>query len=1182
MFGKKLFKSLLSLTLSVVLLLPILLSPIQAQADSPADGLSLDGRTPLSVSGYTKENNGIKLDLGKKYVGYIRLLSSTMSKVSILKKGDDEYNSPGIAKKDWSAPDFTISEQADTYVLSTDKLDIYIHKKPFGVKYTDKQGTVINEDYLDRSSGYDNDGKPYVYKKLTVGNRESFYGFGEQARGLNKYGEKMTLWNTDAYGYDNNTDSLYTSIPFFIGLKDQKAYGIFFDNTYKSHFDMAKESGDYYYFYADGGKLTYYFIYGPKVQDVLASYTELTGKMNKPPLWSLGFQQSKYGYTPEQLLEVAKTYREKKIPLDTMVFDINYMNGYRVFTWDNQYKDALKALKAQGFRTVTIVDPGVKAENGYSIYQDGTNKGYWAKNPDGTAFHGTVWAGDSVFPDFSRAEVRDWWGENQGTLLSEGVDGIWNDMNEPSIFNGPGGTTPLDVQFGNQTAAEFHNVYAHEENHAAYDGYLKLKPNQRPFILTRDMYAGTQRYAAIWTGDNQSDWEHLAMTIPMNANLGLSGQPFVGNDIGGFAGPRATPELFARWIEIGSLVPFSRNHYSIDKQDQEPWQFGKQVENISRKYVSLRYQLMPYLYNAFIKASETGAPVQQPLVYQFQNDPNTYNINDQYMFGDNLMIAPIVSEGKTSRKIYLPKGTDWIDYWSGKSYNGGQTLTYKADLSTMPIFIKDNVIIPTREVQQSTEEKPLTNLILDSYLSSEAENTFYEDDGESFNYEKGAYNTTQFELKKKGNTLTFDQKQTKQGYDSKIAAYTLKLHGANAPHAIVSAGNHYKAADHLDGLGERTYYFDADANTLYVKVPVADQKVHITYASSVKEATDAVSKAETSKVQSDVDVAQALVDLLNDATVQTELNGRLNIVRQAIHTAKAEQAATDAVKKAESSKTQQDVDAARVLVQKLNNETVKNDLNCRLDAVQKAIGAVDAERTATDAVVKAEKSKAQSDVDAARDLIDPLTNARVKKELEKRLARVQKKIDKAAKQEVAVAVRAVAKAEKTEKQQDVDAARRLVNLLPANSLKAELLWHLSQVQKRIDRKAAHFVGYLTKKQAVRVRPSAHARKVKMLPAGASVNVLKAGKWIKISYKGATRYVQGKAVKKAAFTGKLKNKEAFRSASSTKAHVIKRLKKNTKVIVLAKQGQWYQAVYKGKLGYIRNHAVVKMHRSANHD
>lgn len=791
----------------------------------------------LAVQSVEALNNGVKLNLGD-YEGYIRLFAQDIAKISVVKKGEDEFFSPGIAKKDWQTPSFKANETNDKYVLSTDEITVEIRKSPFGVKFLDKQGNVINEDG-DQGTGYEN-GKPFVFKKTDKS--ENFYGFGEQTGGLNKRGKSLGMWNTDNYSYPTDSKYVYTTIPFFLGLKDKKAYGIFFDNTYRSYYEMASESDDYYYFYANGGKLTYYFIYGPQTSDVINKYTELTGKMEAPPLWSLGFHQSKWGYSPEELVNVAQTYRDKQIPLDTMHFDIDYMDGYRVFTWNPKYEEALKTLKSKGFHAIAINDPAVKQDENYSIYQEGTQRNFWVKNPDGSNYIGAVWPGPAAFPNFLKKDVRNWWADHLGSLLNKGVDGVWNDMNEPAVFDGPNHTMPLDNVFEGDNGekilhTEAHNLYGHEEAEATFNGFVKNKPNARPFVLTRDMYAGTQRYAAVWTGDNVSSWEHLAMTIPMNSNIGLSGQPFVGNDIGGFAKPNPellTPELFARWIEVGAFVPFSRDHYDSTAKSgiagQEPWQFGKQVEDISRKYISKRYELLPYLYNQFKKSTENGQPVQQPLVYQFQDDPNTYNIEDQFMFGDSLLIAPVVKQGQNSRQVYLPAGVKWVDYWTGKEFDGNQTITVNADLGSLPIFVKQNSIIPSREVQQSTDEKKLENLILDTYLENKATYHFYEDDAATLDYKKGEYNVTNFEINKNGNTIQFSQQKEVQNYQSDIRSYTLKLHDADQPSKVQAGPSKYEAAGSLDELNgkERAYYFDGQSKTLYVKVPVGEkQKVEI-------------------------------------------------------------------------------------------------------------------------------------------------------------------------------------------------------------------------------------------------------------------------------------------------------------------------------------------------------------------
>lgn len=804
----------------------------QPEPDTPLNKENLD--QPLTVESVERLEDGVKLNLGK-YDGYIRLFSEDMAKVSVVGDGEEEFYSRGIAKKEWKEPKFKSRETADEYLLTTDEITVSIRKSPFGVKFLDKQGNVINEDAA-QGSGYEN-GKPYVFKKTVPG--ENFYGFGEQSGGLNKRGKSIGLWNTDAYAYNKDTKYLYTAIPFFLGLKDKKAYGIFFDNTYRSYFEMASESDDYYYFYANGGELTYYFIYGPQIKDVIDTYTDLTGKIEMPPLWSLGFQQSKWGYTPEQLVSVAETYRAKNIPLDTINFDIDYMDGYRVFTWNPAYEQALKTLKEKGFRAVAINDPAVKLDENYSVYNEGTARDLWAKKADGSTYVGTVWPGPSVFPNFNKQETRTWWAENLKTLFDKGIDGIWNDMNEPAVFDGPFKTMPLDNIFEGDNGdtklhTEYHNLYGHDEAEATFNAFALNKPNTRPFVLTRDMYAGTQRYAALWTGDNVSNWEHLQMSIPMNANVGLSGVPFVGNDIGGFAKPSAdqfpTPELFARWIEVGAFLPFARDHYDNSSKSglasgQEPWEFGPEVEEISRKYISLRYELLPYLYNQFKQSSDSGEPVQEPLVYQFQEDPNTYNLEDQFMFGDSLMLAPVVQQGQTSRQVYLPAGVKWVDFWTGQVYDGNRTITVNADLGTLPIFVKQESIIPTREVQQKTDEKPLENLILDTFLEEEAELSFYEDDGATLDYKRGEYNVTEFEIEKKGNRIAFRQDKKAQSFDSFIRSYTLKLRNAEEPKKVQAGRNKYEQAGSMEALNqqERGFYLDAAADVLYVKIPVDER-----------------------------------------------------------------------------------------------------------------------------------------------------------------------------------------------------------------------------------------------------------------------------------------------------------------------------------------------------------------------
>lgn len=800
----------------------------QPEPDTPLDKSKLEH---LQVEGITEQSNGVTLDLGT-YTGYIQVLAPDLVNVAVVGEGEPAPKSPAILKQDWEPVPTTHEDTGSGYTLKTSELTVEISKKPYGIRMLDSEGRVINEDDLRHGSGYES-GKPYVFKRTGPG--ESFYGFGEQSGGLDKRGESIGMWNTDAYSYTKDTKYLYTSIPFFLGLRNGNAYGMLFDNTYRSYYEMANEDDGYYYFYANGGPLSYYFFNGPEIPDILERYTELTGRFKQPPQWSLGLHQSKWGYTEDDMRKVAQTYRDKQIPLDVMHLDIDYMDAYRVFTWGECCADPADVererggviedpyklheyLDSLGLRTVAINDPAVKQDPGYSVYDEGEAGDFWAKNPDGSDYVGEVWPKASKFPDFLKPEVRSWWADLHDTLFDPGVDGLWLDMNEPAVFNEEYHTMPLDVQFGNGAMKheEFHNLYGFRETEATAEAFEKYKPNERPFILTRDMFAGSQRWSALWTGDNVSNWEHLKMSIPMNLNVGLSGVPMVGNDIGGFAS-RPSPELMARWIEVGALLPFARIHYDSDaksevKQGQEPWAFGPEVEDISRRYVNLRYQLLPYLTNVFRQSADTGSPVWQPLLYQFQDDRKTYGIDDEFMLGDRMLVAPIVDEGKTSRRVYLPRGTRWIDYWTGESHEGGHWIERDADLGTMPMYVRADSIIPSREVQQHTGEKPLTDLVLDTWVDKEATMTFHEDDGATLDYEKGAYDATELTFARHGNTVTFGAEDVHDGYDSELESYTLRVHESREPTSVTDP----------ETGEELTYHYDDGEDVLEVEVPAGD------------------------------------------------------------------------------------------------------------------------------------------------------------------------------------------------------------------------------------------------------------------------------------------------------------------------------------------------------------------------
>ncbi len=576
---------------------------------------------------------------------------------------------------------------------------------------------------------------------------EKFYGLGDKTGFLNKSGYEYENWNSDIP--DAHTDAfkaLYKSVPFLITLKERGVYGLFFDNTYRSHINLGKEKSDYFYYGAEDGSLNYYFIGGEHMADVITNYTELTGRTPLPQLWTLGYHQSRWGYeNKEDIRELMEKFRGLDIPCDTIHFDIDYMDGYRVFTWNEKdYGDAKELfgeMDAKGFKKVSIIDPGVKLDPGYAMYDEGIEHGYFAETPEGETYVNAVWPGDAVYPDFGNKEVRDWWGKKQSYLTDLGFDGVWNDMNEPASFHGE---LPKDVVFTDEdhpsTHAAMHNCYGHLMSKATYEGLVRAA-GKRPFVITRACYAGTQKYSTVWTGDNQSLWAHIQMAVPQLCNLGLSGFAFAGTDVGGF-GADTTPELLCRWVQVGAFSPLFRNHAAKGSRNQEPWQFDEQTLAVNRKFIELRYRLLPYFYDLFYEGEKTGLPVMRPLVMHYENDPAVWNLNDEFLVGEHLLVAPVVEQGATVKKVYLPEGA-WYDFFTGKKYEGGQYYLVDAPIDVCPVFAKAGSVIPTYEVMQYVGEKPYDTLKL-LVFPGEGRYVHYQDNGTDFAYRDGAYNLYEF------------------------------------------------------------------------------------------------------------------------------------------------------------------------------------------------------------------------------------------------------------------------------------------------------------------------------------------------------------------------------------------------------------------------------------------------------
>ncbi|GCE46459.1 alpha-glucosidase [Thermosporothrix hazakensis] len=602
---------------------------------------------------------------------------------------------------------------------------------------------------------------------------ECIFGLGERIGPMNNRGQSFPVWNIDPAERAEATDlpSMYTSIPFYIGLQPTsgQAYGVLIDHTGYLHMDMGRTEENAAAVTIEGDHLVAYFFSGPTLQQVMQQYTELTGRMPMPPRWALGHHQCRWGYqSAQEISEIARTLRERNHPGDSLWLDIDYMRGYRCFTWNTdtfpEPAQLAESLHQQGFKMVTIIDPGIKIDEQYHVYQQLHTNQYACRYPDGKPFEGNVWPGRCVFPDYSRAEVRRWWGDLYKELLDIGVDGIWNDMNEPALTNQllegeqpfregentmdgavlhqAGGEQPTGEDGPPVTHRFFHNAYGMEMARATREGLQRLRPDERPFVLSRAGTAGIQRYAAIWTGDNTSKWEHLSLAIRMCLNMSMSGVPFVGSDIGGFW-KSSTGELLTRFAQLGAFLPFSRNHNARDTHAQEPWAFGEPYESAYRKAIETRYRLFPYLYTLFHQAATTGSPILRPLFYHYPKDEHTYEDQDAFLIGDTLLSAPVTTEGATEREVYLPEGR-WFDYWDGTEYPGRGVSTIPAPLDRWPLLVRSNSILPSMPLVQNLEQLPSETLTFTCYMAVDglATYTLYEDDGRSLAYQKGEYALT--------------------------------------------------------------------------------------------------------------------------------------------------------------------------------------------------------------------------------------------------------------------------------------------------------------------------------------------------------------------------------------------------------------------------------------------------------
>jgi len=752
---------------------------------------------PSKIIKYTKDvdtlhfttDNNVILQVTVVRDSVIRFRYSTTGKF----EKDFSYGVTVHASRGYSF--LKISEEKTHYIITTSKLICKVEKLSLQISLYDAIDLkLINEDEIgfhwEESYEYGGD---IVKMSKACQKAESFYGLGDKPVEVNMKGKRFENWATDSYAFGKNTDPIYKAIPFYTAIQDNKSYGIFFDNTFKTHFDFAHERRNVTSFWAQGGEMNYYFIYGPKMEDVVANYTDLTGKPHTlPPLWALGFHQCKWSYYPESnVKEVTKTFRDLKIPCDAIYLDIDYMDGFRCFTWDKKHfpdpKRMVRELEEDGFKTVVIIDPGIKIDLEYDVFKEALDKDYFCKRADGPYMKGKVWPGECYFPDYTKPEVREWWsGLFQELIEDIGVKGVWNDMNEPAVMDVPNKSFPDDVRHdydGNPCShRKAHNIYGTQMARATYHGLKKYAYPKRPFVITRSAYSGAQRYTSTWMGDNVATWEHLAIANNQAQRMAMSGFSFAGSDIGGFA-EQPQGELFARWIQLGVFHAFCRVHSSGDHGDQEPWVFGTEITDIVRKFVEIRYQLLPYLYTSFWNHINHGTPILKSLVLYDQEDVATHYRSDEFIFGDSILVCPILEPNSKGRRMYIPRG-NWYNFWTDEVVEGGREVWVDADLDSMPIFIKEGAVIPKYPVQQYVDEKKFNEITLDVYFKIGTEKSqLFDDAHDGYDYKKGRYSLRTFKVTGKKNELILQQH--KQGkFDADYNNFNIIFH--NLPFKITS------------------------------------------------------------------------------------------------------------------------------------------------------------------------------------------------------------------------------------------------------------------------------------------------------------------------------------------------------------------------------------------------------------
>ena len=795
---------------------------------------------------YTKKGNQVTFNGKDGSKLSLTMNSNSVIKIWFDKSGKLIRSNPSFAvvnEKLENIGDIGVNEETSAYEIFTSKLRIRINKNPMQIQIFDKYQKLIYSDFKDQ--GHVSDAKGVKACKVLLSD-EQFFGLGEKTGTLNRRGKNYKMWNSDRPCYSVTEDPIAKSIPFFMS---SYRYGIFLDNTYKTEFKFGTESSDFYSFEAPDGAFVYYFIYGKDYKEIQQQYIALTGQPIMPPKWALGFAQSRGLYTKEnQALEVAAEFRKRKIPIDIIYQDIGWTQNLQDFEWrKGNYtnpKAMLKKLKDNGFKMIVSQDPVVSQKDnkqwteadklGYFVKDVRTNKAYDMPWP---------WGGNCGVVDFTIPEVADWWGKYQQKPIDDGISGFWTDMGEPAWSNEED-IDRLNMKHRIGMHDEIHNIYGLTWDKVVKEQFEKRNPNQRIFQMTRSAYAGLQRYTFGWTNDSGSGsdvldgWAQMENQVAVGISAGLGGIPFWTTDISGYCGDitdyPAMAELYTRWMQFGIFCPLSRAHHEGDNA-VEPWMFGEVAEKNTKAAIELKYQLFPYLYTYSRKAHDIGLPITRGLFMEYPNDAEAAKIDNQFIFGEELLVAPVLKKGERVKRVYLPEG-EWIDFNDKKTeYLGGEKLPYKAPLNTIPIFVKKGSIIPMMPIMQYIGEKrdyPVTFHIFPNYEDEKASFTLYEDEGENQDYLKGIFSLTYIVCTTVSSGFNIDISPEDKGFhQSDKRNFVLSILTDKKPTSVSINGNAATLVPleklNIDNDFSQQWSWDENGKKLLVKTPDQRKKINI-------------------------------------------------------------------------------------------------------------------------------------------------------------------------------------------------------------------------------------------------------------------------------------------------------------------------------------------------------------------